>query len=117
MYQWDHYQNQGKYYTSGTFSINYFDDRDFYKIPFRSVVNASQYENNLGPQDKFVFGGIQSDILNGDYLKLFVVYRERFDWLLEDSFNKFELTARFPDSITTREGRRDFTNKENKKYR
>ena len=93
----------GDFYTSGTFTFDPFDDREYYKVNFRSVVSSNKYENTLDTDNKFQIGGIQSDIVQEDYLKLFIVYRKRFDWQLGDSFKKVGLSKSFPDSLSYQE--------------
>ena len=105
----------GDFYSSGTFNLNVFDDREFYNVNFRSTMRSNKYENTLNSDNKFGFGGIQSDIVKDDYLKLFVVYRQRFDWQLGDSFEMVKLAKNFPDSLTY-DQMVEFRDVENKKW-
>lgn len=106
----------GEFYSSGTFRVNLFDDRDFYKMPFRTYLNAMRYESNLRPGNKVQYGSIQSDIIKDDYLKLFVVYREQFDWQLEDTFEKYPVATAFPDSLEVKKDRTDFAKQQTKNF-
>ncbi|MEM6685165.1 MAG: hypothetical protein AAF617_05155, partial [Bacteroidota bacterium] len=106
----------GDFYSRGTFTFSPFDDRDFYKGYFRSVMSSNRYENTLGPDKKFFSGGIQSDIVKDNYVKLFVVYQENFDWQFGDSFKEFGLSNQYPDSLRTASEFRTHRKNQNKKW-
>lgn len=89
----------GAYYPFGTFTIKTFDDRTQYDFVTAPEANALRYETNL-TKDRFAFRAcIQSDIVNDDYLKLFVVSWVSFDKFLEDRFNFYDFKKNYPSGL------------------
>lgn len=72
----------GEFYESGTFNINVFDDRLTYDRSKNFVIDYRTYEDQLGEDDVFYNGGIQSQYITQDYLKVFVVHWRNYDWYL-----------------------------------
>ena len=82
----------GAFYSSGTFSIKVFDDRTMYDDYTAPKMKAANYDNNISKDDVIFRGAIQSEVVQDDYLKLFVVSWIDFDNYLEERFKKYKYT-------------------------
>ncbi len=65
-----------------------FDQRNFTHLPTFLSTSKNKYENMLGENDKIISSAIQSDIITGNFLKVFIVYTKYFDESLDSLFRK-----------------------------
>ena len=91
----------GAYYPSGTFNITFFDDRTQYDKGLAPTMNSSRYESGLNDEIPAFYGCIQDDIIEDDYLKLFVVYWVTFNFYLEDRFEYYGYLENYPKLTDT----------------
>lgn len=95
----------GEFYPAGTFNVDVFDDRLTYDQNKNFVIDHHTYEDQLGEDEVFYYGGIESQYVKGNYLKVFVVHWRNYDWYLNhvrDSIN-YEVDYNPPkaDSLRT----------------
>ena len=86
----------GEYYPFGTFNVDLFDERTQYSLGQASSINGVRYESNLKPGGVSFYGCIQSDIIEDDYLKLFVVSWVNFDDYLKQRFQHHGFSTTVP---------------------
>ncbi len=72
----------GEFYPAGTFNINVFDDRLTFSEDLNYIIDYHTYEDQLGENEVFYNGGIQSQYVTDEYLKVFVVHWRNYDWYL-----------------------------------
>ncbi|MGJ8684238.1 MAG: hypothetical protein ACSHWW_06425 [Nonlabens sp.] len=72
----------GEFYPAGTFSLNIFDDRVTFDRRNDFVIDYHVYEDQLNENEVFFNGGIQSQYVTDNYLKLFIVHDRKYDWYL-----------------------------------
>ncbi len=80
----------GEFYQAGTFNVNLFDDRETYNSSKNYIIDYKIYEDQLAPDEVFFNGGIQSQYIKDNYLKVFIVHHRKYDWYLnyvQDSLN------------------------------
>ena len=78
----------GRYWPYGTLNMKILDDKKFYDLKYAPRVKQADYESNF-MADKVAFRAcIQSEIIQGRYLKLFLVSWRQFDYFLEKTFEK-----------------------------
>lgn len=76
----------GQYYPGGTLDISLIDDRENYDIRNTPKIYSAQYNDNLPMGSHCFYGSIQSEIINDDYVKLFIVSWIDFDNRLASAF-------------------------------
>jgi len=106
----------GKFYTYGTFNVNLFDEREMYELPFNKTLVSSEYEANLTSNDRIAYLTIQSEIIKDDYLKVFVLSNQVFDYVIERSLNKVDYEFIRPDSINTSKKYQAFSDANDAKF-
>lgn len=79
----------GKFYEGGTFTITFMDDRTMYKDNAALKMGAVNYETNINKGGLIFRGAIQSEVIEGDYVKLFLVSWKDFDNFLEERYTKY----------------------------
>ncbi|WGK64483.1 hypothetical protein [Croceiramulus getboli] len=80
----------GSFYRSGTFNYSVIDDREEYSKRWSLKINPVQYTENLGGDNRVLYGAIQSEIVKENYLKLFLVSWVDFDNSLNELYQKYE---------------------------
>jgi len=80
----------GKYWPYGTISVNFFDDREYYSVDYAPQMSIYNYDTNVSEDKSVLRASIQSEIIKGRYLRLFVTSWSQFDKKLKHSFQKFE---------------------------
>ncbi|GAL75713.1 hypothetical protein JCM19275_1596 [Nonlabens ulvanivorans] len=73
----------GEFYQAGTFNVNLFDDRETFDSTQNYIVDYKMYEDQLAPNEVFFNGGIQSQYVKDNYLKVFIVHHRKYDWYLK----------------------------------
>lgn len=79
----------GKYYPGGTLDISLLDDREQYAIKGVPKIASYYYNDNLRTGSNCLYGSIQSEMINDDYVKLFIVSWVDFDNHLEKMLEKY----------------------------
>lgn len=69
----------GQYYSYGTFTLNFFDDRENYDVISDNPMIYNEYDENLTPGDRITNATIQSEIIKDNYLKIFIESNQVFD--------------------------------------
>ncbi|MFD2585555.1 hypothetical protein ACFSQJ_01360 [Croceitalea marina] len=77
----------GAFFYGGTFTVKSFDDRETYEQPSVYMIRNNYYEDHLKENEVFYRGGIQSEVIDENYLKLFIVH-----WFWFDDFKDSVLT-------------------------
>ncbi len=78
----------GAFFYGGTFNFEVFDDRETYEQPSVYTMRNRYYAENLKENEVFYRGGIPSEVIDGNHLKLFVVH-----WFWFDGFKDSVLTS------------------------
>ncbi|GGG12730.1 hypothetical protein GCM10011344_11800 [Dokdonia pacifica] len=98
----------GSFYNSdAAFDFSFFDDREMYDVASTPRTLYNSYMNNLSDGNKIFWGAIQSDIISDDYLQLFVVSWNDFDYYLEDRYAHYDVKQKYP-SLPTAKARDSF---------
>ncbi|PQJ32860.1 hypothetical protein BST92_13440 [Nonlabens arenilitoris] len=86
----------GEFYEAGTFNVNLFDDRITFNESKNYIIDYRTYEDQLGMEEVFFNGGIQSQYIKDNYLKVFVVHHRKHDWYLKYVRDSLNLTTYNP---------------------
>lgn len=106
----------GKFYQFGTFNFELFDDRETYDLNYVYTVDTRVYEEFLDKGDVFYRGGIQSEVISGKFLKLFMVHWNSNDSYLNKAMDSLGMVKDRPE-FETDSLFQDFAAKRLKKYR
>ncbi|MFP2994848.1 hypothetical protein ABN763_03010 [Spongiivirga sp. MCCC 1A20706] len=93
----------GEFYSEGTINVDLFDDRTTYDLPRFYNLNSNRYEEHLKEGDVFFQGGIQSELIESNYLKLFLVHWTRYDDYLSFGIDSLKLQKKIPRFKTIKE--------------
>ncbi len=64
------------------------EQRNFLQLPTLLKIKSINYENQLNSKSRIIRACIQSDVINDNFLKLFVVYLKYFDSQLDSLFRE-----------------------------
>ena len=65
-----------------------FEERNFLTLPTLSFLSKRKYESKLNENNRIISSAIQSDIITGNFLRVFVVYLKKYDESLDSLFRK-----------------------------
>ncbi len=95
----------GAFFYGGTFTIEAFDDRKTYGQNSIYTMQNRYYEENLKENEIFYRGGIQSEVIKEEQLKLFVVHWFWFDHYKDRILDSLDFKKEIPvfenDSVRT----------------
>ena len=86
----------GAFFYGGTFNIESFDDRETYEQSSIYTMRNQYYENHLKENEVFFRGGIQSEVIDENYLKLFVVHWYWFDHFKDSVLTNLDFKKKIP---------------------
>lgn len=86
----------GKFYQFGTFNFELFDDRETYDLDYVYTVDTRVYEEFLEEGDVFYRGGIQSEVITGKFIKLFMVHWNSSDGYLSKAMDSLGMLKERP---------------------
>lgn len=93
----------GSFYNSdAAFDFSLFDDREMYNVAGTPKTIYNSYMSNLSKGNKIFWGAIQSEFITDDYLQLFVVSWNDFDYYLEDRYEHYDVKQKYPSLSNTK---------------